>query len=294
MMNTNGQEKLTYAYYPGCSLHATAREFDASLRAVCAALGIDLRDIDGWSCCGASSAHALSHNLAVGLAARNLALIERTGLEAIAPCAACFNRLRSAQAELEDHPAAYGWLQQALDTPLYGTARLRSLLHVFLQDMGTERIAARVRRPLNRLRPVGYFGCLLARPAAISELGDPEHPGELDDLMRCLGAAPVDWSFAVDCCGGSLSIARPALVRRMTQTIVEGARAAGANLIVTACPMCQVNLEMRQAAGSAARMPALYFTEVMGLAFNLPGTTAWWRQHLVDPRPLLASIGRGR
>ncbi len=285
------EASLTYGYYPGCSAHATAQEYDASVKAVFGALGLKLVEIEDWNCCGASSAHNLSHNLSVGLPARNLALIEQSGLETVAPCAACYNRLRVAQEEIAAHPDEFGWLGEALGGPLQGNAVVRSPISIMVEDVGLERIAAHVKRPLMGLKVVSYYGCLLARPRSISELADTEHPYELDDIMRTLGAEPLTWSYAVDCCGGSLSISRSDVARRMTQTIVDAARATGAHAIITACPLCQTNLEMRQSGKGQAKMPALYFTEAMGLAFDLPDTDKWWKKHLVNPRPMLSKLG---
>ncbi len=277
-----------YAYYPGCSAHATAQEYDASVKAVFEALGMKLVEIEDWSCCGASSAHNMSANLAVGLPARNLALIEKGGLPALAPCAACYNRLRVAQMEIDEHPERFTWLEGALGAPLEGSAVVRSPLGILFQDVGLERVAALVKKPLKGIKAVSYYGCLLARPASISELGDTEHPHEIDELMTLLGAEMLPWSYAVDCCGGSLSISRPDIARRMTQTLIEEAVIAGADVIITACPLCQTNLEMRQPTYNGTKiMPTLYFTEAMGVAFDLPGVERWWRKHLVDPRPVI-------
>lgn len=281
--------QAVYGYYPGCSAHATGKEYDASVRAVFEALGIELRELDGWNCCGASSAHHLSPSLAVGLPARNLALIEQLGLATIAPCAACVTRLRAAQAEIKSHPEHTSWINGVLDRPLQGNAIVRSPISVLIEEVGLDRIAALVKQPLGGLKVATYYGCLLARPREVSELSNPEHPHELDSLMKVLGAEPVRWSYAVDCCGGSLSLTRSDITRRMTQTIVDAARAAGAEAIITACPMCQANLEMRQTAGEEA-LPAIYFTEAMGLAFDLRGADKWWKKHLIDPRPLLRSL----
>lgn len=282
--------RRTYGYYPGCSAHSTGVEFDSSLKAVCRALDVDLREIKDWNCCGATSASSLGENLAVGLPARNLALIEKANLETIAPCAACFHRLRSAQLEISRHPAKYRWLQNALETPLQGTAVVRSMIDVLFNEVGLDRVFSRVRRALRGLRVVTYYGCLLVRPKEICESSDAEHPHELDALMATLGAIPCQWSFAVDCCGGALSISRADVVRRMTERIVEGARAAGAEMIITACPLCQANLEMRQNAEVEKPMPALYFTETVGLAFDLPDARRWWKKHLIDPRPVLRRL----
>jgi heterodisulfide reductase subunit B len=286
-----GRAKVkAYGYYPGCSAHATAQEYEASVLAVFKALGLALTEIEGWNCCGASSAHNLSHNLAIGLPGRNLALIEESGLQTVAPCAACFNRLRAAQEEIRTHPEETAWLAEALDAPLKGTAVVRSAISVVMHDVGLARITAAVKKPLRNLKVVTYYGCLLARPKAISDLSDSEHPHELEILMQALGAQPLQWSHAVDCCGGGLSIARPDIAVRMTDAIADAARATGAEVLITACPMCQMNLEMRQSEKAGARMPAIYFTEAMGLAFDLPETTRWWKKHLIDPRPVLKRL----
>jgi heterodisulfide reductase subunit B len=284
------RKKTSYGYYPGCSAHATAKEYDASLKAVFEKLGVELVEIEGWNCCGASSAHSLSHNLALGLPARNLALIEQADLETVAPCAACYNRLRVAQEEIRAHPEEAAWLHEVLDAPYQGTAEVRSAITIVVQEVGLKKIKKLVTNRLKGLKVVTYYGCLLARPRSISELSDPEHPHELDELMQSLGAKTVQWSYAVDCCGGGLSISRADIAMRMTQTIVDGAKAAGADLLITACPLCQMNLEMRQSGKGEARLPSLYFTEAMGLAFGLPGSAGWWKKHLIDPRPVLRKL----
>jgi heterodisulfide reductase subunit B len=283
---------LHYAYYPGCSLHATGLEYDASVRAAFGALGVTLEELEGWNCCGASSAHALSHNLALGLSARNLALIEQRGLETLAPCAACFNRLRAAQEVVRSEPQQLAWLEPVLGTPLRGDTAIHSPIGMLVKVIGIEAVRRRVVRPLNGLKAVSYFGCLLARPRSLSELGSSEHPLELDGLWAAMGGAPVSWSYAVDCCGGALSIPRADIARAMTGRLIDAARTAGADVIVTACPLCQANLEMRQSIERGlAPLPALYFSEAMGLAFGLPEAAGWWGKHLIDPRPALRTAG---
>jgi heterodisulfide reductase subunit B len=285
---TSAAAELHYAYYPGCSLHATGLEYDASVRAAFGALGVRLEELEGWNCCGASSAHALSHNLALGLSARNLALIEQRGLEAMAPCAACFNRLRAAQEAVRSHPEELAWLEPALGGPVRGDAVIHSPIGLLVKGIGLDAVRRHVTRPLNGLKAVSYYGCLLARPRPLSELSSSDHPVELDDLWRALGGRPLMWSYAVDCCGGALSIPRSDIARSMTQKIVDAARDAGAEVIVTACPLCQANLEMRQTISKdSPPMPALYFSEALGLAFGLPEAAGWWGKHLIDPRPLL-------
>jgi heterodisulfide reductase subunit B len=288
---TDAPAELHLAYYPGCSLHATGLEYDTSVRAAFRALGVTLEELEGWNCCGASSAHALSHNLALGLSARNLALIEQRGLEALAPCAACFNRLRAAQEAVRSHPEELAWLEPVLGTRVRGDAVIHSPIGLLVKGIGLDAVRRRVTRPLNGLRAVSYYGCLLARPRPLSELSSSDHPAELDELWKALGGKALMWSYAVDCCGGALSIPRSDIARAMTQKIVDAARDSGADVIVTACPLCQANLEMRQTVSvDTPPVPALYFSEAMGLAFGLPEAAGWWGKHLIDPRPLLREV----
>ncbi len=277
---------LTYAYYPGCSAHATGKEYDASVKAVFHALGVEIHECDDWNCCGASSAHTTSHNLAVALPARILSRAAQTGLEMVAPCAACYNRLRSAQHAIDEAPEKWGWLAEPLGEVPRNVV-VRSPLSIVTNDVGLEKVAELVRRPLDGLRVVSYYGCLLARPKVLSELDDTEHPHMMDDLLRVLGAEPLPWSYGVDCCGGGLSFSRPDIASRMTMTLIDAARQAGADALVTACPLCQANLEMRQ---QGEPMPTLYFTEAMGMAFDLPNRGKWWGKHVINPRPLLSQL----
>lgn len=270
----------TIAYYPGCALHASAREYDLSARAVAAALGLRLQEIEGWRCCGATAAHQWSHRLAVELPLANLALAARGGFSTVtAPCVACFSRLRHAQSEAADRiPAGL---------------RVQHLLHTLLEG-GTAAIRSRVRRPLRGLRVACYYGCLLTRPPAVTGAAHPENPTEMEELVEALGAEAVSWSHKTECCGAAHALVRPDLVVDLVGRILADAQAAGAEALAVACPLCQHNLDVRQEeAGRAAElsaMPVFFFTQLMALAFGLEGQAALDRL-LVDPRPLLQMRG---
>ncbi len=283
------QDNRAYAYYPGCSLHATAKEYDLSARAVCAALGVELREVPGWNCCGASSAHGRDHLLSTTLAARNLALVEEMGLEEVAvPCAACFNRLAVAGHELREDASLADEVRSVLERPLQGSAKARALLDVVARDVGTERIRDAVRRPLEGLKVACYYGCLLVRPPRALETDERvEDPQSLDELVCALGGEPVEWPHKTECCGAGLSLTRTDVVRKLSADILKMARDCGADCIVCACPLCMTNLDMRQgealkAAGERFRIPVLYFTELMALAMGLPDAERWLKMHFVD------------
>lgn len=281
--------RQTYSYYPGCSLHSTGLEYGLSTRAVFQHLGLDLQELKGWNCCGASSAHALDHSLALALPARTLAQAQIDGLDLVTPCAACFNRLRRADYTLRSDPALRAEIESIVGFKFTGEVAVRPVLAVLYEDVSIHRISALVKRSLAGLKVVPYYGCLLVRPPEVTQFDDPDNPQVMAHLMRSVGAQVMDWSHATDCCGAGLSLGRPDVVQSLVGRLAERAREAGAQALVTACPLCQVNLEMRQP--GPEKMPAFYFTELLGLAFGLPEAKQWWPKHLINPLPVLRGAG---
>ena len=277
-----------YSYYPGCSLHATGKEFHQSTEAVFAALGVPLRELKDWNCCGASSAHAVSPALTLALPARNLAIAQQAERDVVMPCAACFNRHKAADRVLRTDETRRGQLERAVGFAFDGSVSVRNLLDVVVNDIGLERVQARVARPLAGLRVAAYYGCLLVRPPDVTGFDDPEHPVVMNRILEALGADARPFAYATECCGGALSLTAPRSAARMVDRLVGYAREAGAQAMVVSCPLCQINLEMRQSGDDA--MPILYITELMGLAFGLPEVEGWWRMHLIDPEPLLQAV----
>jgi heterodisulfide reductase subunit B len=288
---------MKYAYFPGCSLESTAKEFDASTHLVAQALGIQLEEIPDWNCCGATSAHNLDHELSVSLPARNLGIAERMGLDVVAPCAACYNRMRSAEVTLKGDKALRDDINSKLEKKYTGAVTVRSALEVFTLPEVLRKVTESIRRPLTGLRPACYYGCLLVRPPKVLAFDDPEEPKRLDTAMEIVGAKPIDWYFKNECCGASFGLSKSEIVVKLTGDIISNAKQHGANCIVTACPLCMTNLEMRQAAAGKLRgedltMPVFYFTELLGLAMEVPGVKKCFASHLVDVNPALDAIGR--
>ncbi len=294
---------MRYAFYPGCTLHSTGVEFGVSTDLVCRALGLELVEIPDWNCCGASSAHSLDHRLFLALPARNLAKAQEVGLDSLAiPCAACYSRLAAADLALREDAAFRADMEAALGFEYQGRVRPRSLLEVVTRDFSEAQLAAPVRQGLQGLRVVSYYGCLLIRPPRYTgRWDDPEHPRSMDYLLGLLGAEVREWSYGVDCCGGSLTLNRSDVVVGLVDRLVAGAHEAGAEALVTACPMCMANVDGRQKYRGGAPLPRkpkpgyeplpiFYFTELMALAYGLPVEKVLGR-HLVDPRPLLKRRG---
>ncbi len=279
---------MEYSYYPGCSLHSTGKEYGLSVEVVSRALGLKLHELFDWSCCGATSAHSTSFDLSVALPARNLIFAEKRGLDVMIPCAACYNRFKMAQHHLANAPGLRGKVSETLGYEYRGTAVIRSPIDIFHQDVGLETLEEKVRKRLAGLKPVSYYGCLWLRPAEICDFENPENPVKLDEIMTSLGAESRKWAFKTDCCGGSLTISKTGQVEKMVGRLMRMAVEAGANCVVTACPLCLANLDMRAPAEN--RLPVFYFTELMALALGLEGPEKWFKLHGTDPRPLLRSL----
>lgn len=277
---------MKLAYYPGCSLEATAREYDQSARAVCRELGLQLEELEDWSCCGSSSAHNLNHLLAAALAARNIALAQKSGLDVAVPCAACFARLRKADHLLRQGGEIKEELEELVEFEYTGQVAVISLLEAVVSRVGLSGLKEKVTRPLEGLRVACYYGCLMVRPPEVRGFDRVENPEMLDRLMEALGADVKQWSYKTECCGAGLSLTRPEVVEGLVGRLTGAARAAGAEALVTACPLCQNNLEMRQK--GEERMPSFYFTELVGIAMGLPEAAGWTAKHLNDASGLVS------
>jgi heterodisulfide reductase subunit B len=288
---------MDIAYYPGCSLHGIAREYGRSAALVCGRLGIRLQEIDDWNCCGATAAHSLDRELTLGLSARNLSIVNRMNLDRVTtPCAGCFSRLKGCSLALSDSNETRERLEKRIESPLAKLPEVAHLLQVLVEWVGMKGLADAVSRPLKGLRLAAYYGCLLTRPRAVARFDDPEQPTSMDRLLRAMGADTVRWSHKAECCGGAFAAAQTGIVVDLGGQVLEAARQAGADALVVACPMCQVNLDSRQEAIAETRgvrynLPVIYFTQLMGLAYGFSGTQMALDKMLVSPLPLLGHKG---
>jgi len=282
---------MKFAYYPGCTATSTSIEYDESVRETSQYLGINLEEIPDWTCCGASSGHVISHELALALPSRNLALANRMSLGMVTPCPACSVRHKTAEYELKKDPALKTRIEEDIGMNLELSQKPKHILEVLYYDVGTDAIKEKVQKPLEGLKVVTYYGCYLVRPPEITRFDDPENPTIMDKIMEALGVEVIDWSYKVDCCGGSLSIATPEIVEKLSGKIVNAASEAGADAIVTACGICQLNLDMRQPKDSGSQpMPVFYFSELSALAFGSTNVKEWLAKHFVDPSGLLERL----
>ena len=281
---------MKVSYYPGCSLHSTGLEYGKSTVDVCKALDIELDELADWNCCGASSAHCTDEALAIELATRNLEVAEDAGLDLVIPCAACFQRFKVAEKHIQEGK------EPVVDTPYQGKVPIKHLLDFLVEEENLNGIKEKIKKPLKGLKAVCYYGCLITRPPKVTDAKNYENPQAMDELLSILGAEVVPWSYKTDCCGGALMLARADIVAELTGKLVQKAEEAGAECIVTACPLCQANLDTKQGyisknVGREVRFPAFYFTELLALAFGSEEVGGWLKKHVVDPCELLKSKG---
>jgi heterodisulfide reductase subunit B len=287
---------MKYAFFPGCSLESTGWDFDRSTRAICGALGIELVDIPDWVCCGSTPAHTTNASLSVALPVINLQKAQAMGLPVLTACASCYARLRTANHVVRSDQAERSRVERITGKPYDGGVEVRHLLDVLVNDLGLEAIRAKVVRPLKGIRIASYYGCLLTRPPEIVAFDDTEHPVCMDDLVAAIGAEPVEWPYKTECCGGALSITRSEIVNRLGFRLLTMARQAGAECLAVACPLCESNLDLRQADaakayGAIPDTPVLYITQLLGLALGLSEEEVGLDALIVSAAPLLAASG---
>ena len=286
---------MRYAYFPGCSAESTARDMHQSTLAVARALGIDLVEPKGWTCCGATAGHQTDPFLAVSLPAANLAKVQDLNLDMVVSCAACFNRMKVANHEIAAHAAIRRQVSQALERDYDGSVKVRHFLEVLLDDVGLKAISRAVKKPLKGLKVACYYGCLLVRPPKILKFDDPENPTSLDRLVKAMGGQSLDWPCKVECCGGGLSLSRTDVVVQLTDSILDMACRAGADCIAVSCPMCQVNLDLRQQdinkqTGKNYHLPIVYITQLVGLCLGLGPEELGFEKLMVPASTVLEKV----
>jgi heterodisulfide reductase subunit B len=291
---------MKYQYYPGCSLQGTGKAYDESLSAVFHTLGLVVEELSGWNCCGATAYMSVDQHKALVLAARNLALAEQSDgsepVHLIAPCSACYLVLSKTQLCLHEHQEMGHFITEALSKAgltYRGTVKVRHPLDVLVNDVGLDEIARQRRKALTGLKVACYYGCQVVRPYATFD--DANNPTTMDHLLRSLGAATIDWPLKARCCGGSLTGTVEEAGLRLSHILLKEARKRGANIIATACPLCQFNLECYQKEmgshfGDPVHLPVVFFSQIIGAAFGLNAQQLGLTRLLVSPETLLTTV----
>ena len=287
---------MKYGYYPGCSLLSSAAEYTSSTQEVCSRFGIELEEIDDWVCCGATPAHVKSHMLSIALPMIACAAAEKTGLDVLTCCAACFNRLKMANHEVSEDETLRKEVNGIIEEEYGGTTKVYHLLEVLAERMSGDGRPREVKRPLEGLKVAPYYGCLIARMPEAVRIDSMENPMMLDDVIEKAGAEVVDWAYKTECCGASLTLASTKTVVRLSADILQAAKHAGADCVAVVCPLCQANLDMYQAEaanlkGEPLNMPVLYFTQLLGLAVGAEPKKLGLQRLIADATPVLEKIG---
>jgi len=292
-----------YIFYPGCSMESSAKAYDISLRAIKDTLDMDLVEVEDWNCCGATEYLGISLTPAYALIGRNLAIAsdQSNGTKTLmASCSACYLNLAKADHYMAERPTLEQNVNQALAAGNLhykpGSLDIRHLLDVIINDVGLDNVASKVTRPLKGLRVAPYLGCMVPRPDYDKRWSDHEHPNELDRLLKVLGAEVIDFPLKTHCCGGHMTQIGPSTAFELIRRLIQSADQYKADLMVTVCPMCQMNLDAYQNEANAYfktkyKMPIIFFTQLMGLAFGMEPKQLGFGLELVSTKQALGKIG---
>ncbi|MEW6586831.1 MAG: CoB--CoM heterodisulfide reductase iron-sulfur subunit B family protein [Nitrospirota bacterium] len=288
---------MQVAYYPGCSLHASSELYDIQCRKVLGHLGINLKEIEDWNCCGATSAGKTDDFLSVALPARNLGIADASGLsEMLIPCSSCYNRSVSAQRILTENTELKDRINMELSKKVEGKIRISSILDILLSGATSGRLAEKAIKKLEGLRPACYYGCLLTRfPCDMRISESVENPQAMERLCKAVGAEPPDWGYKTDCCGASAAVNDTDTALFLMSRIMKDALARGANCFVTTCPMCQMNMDayqgqVRERYGIEKQLPVFFITELVGIAMGFSHREMCMDRHFVDSLGLLREL----
>jgi heterodisulfide reductase subunit B len=292
-----------FLYYPGCSMSGTAKGYADSLEAISEPLGIDLREVDDWNCCGASEYFSIGPLRGYALVARNLALAQREANGSrtlVAPCSLCYVNLAKTNKYVRTDTTLAGKVNEALSaaglTYTPGSVEVRHLFEIVIHDVGADAVREKVVRPLSGLKIAPYLGCLVTRPDPEKRWKAKEHPREFDRLLEALGAEVVDYPLRTDCCGGHLSQISPGMGLEMIRRLLDSAERLGADVLATICPMCQMNIDLYQAEVNRRfktdfKIPILFFTQLVGLAFGMDAKALGIGSEVISSKRALEKIG---
>jgi heterodisulfide reductase subunit B len=276
---------MNIGYYPGCALHGSSNDYEQSLRACLSTLDVQLDEMKDWICCGATAAHSLNHKLSLALPARNLAVAEREGFKQLfAPCPLCSMQLLKAKKAVADERVRKE-LSEIVEADVRGESEVLNLIQLF-EKVGVDKLKSAVKAPLKSITAACYYGCLLTRPPDVVHFDDFEQPTSMETIVVALGAKTVEWNFKTECCGAGMTMSNEDMVLELAHKILSNAAEHGANCVVVACPMCHVNLDMKQAAverrfGKKLGLVVYYLSDLVGLALGISAEQLGINRHFV-------------
>jgi heterodisulfide reductase subunit B2 len=286
---------MKYAYYPGCSAESTARDQYMSVNEVAKALNIELIELSGWTCCGSTPAHHTDRILSIALPAANLLMAKKTNLDMVVFCAACYNRMKIANHEIQTNPEIRKEIAATLGEDYDGSVKVSHFVEILINDIGIKKLKDSFTHSLNGLKVASYYGCLLVRPQEVTGFDDPENPMLMDKLVTLMGGESIDWPHKVECCGGGFALSRTDIVVELSNSILGMATASGSQCMAVACPMCQINIDMRQtdilkAKGRDYNLPVIYVTQLVGLCLGISSKKLGMDKCVVSPKPVIKLV----
>ena len=289
---------MKFAYYPGCTLKDQALGFEDTAVAVCARLGVELAELSRWNCCGTVYSLSMDNLMFQTAPIRNLLRAREDGFDSVVTlCSMCYNTLKRANDLVREDPEKLDKLNLFMnreETDYTPDVKVYHLLELLRDVVGFDKVREAVKLPLEGMKLAAYYGCLLTRPESLG-FDDTEDPTSIDNLIKAMGAEPVDYPYKLECCGSYETVTAPAHIAERTYRIVGSAAAAGAQAIVTSCPLCFYNLDSRQKLAKKNHsdlkpIPVLYLTQPLALAFGLDPRLCRFEKCYVDPKPLFEKL----
>lgn len=280
---------MNYLYYPGCSLKGTAIDYEESFLAVASSLGIGIKEIKDWECCGASVAKSVSKELSEALPAKTLVAADKEDMDLLMLCPSCsLNHLQLIHKAQEDEAFMKG-------LSISRIPKVKQFLEVLAFDIGAEEIKRRISRPLRGIKVLPYYGCLIARPLHLGGSESHENPKTMEGVIEASGAQPVFFPYKVDCCGGPLLLSREKVALKLGATILKEAKRLSPDCIVVVCPLCHFMLDAKQRSverelGERIRLPVLYITQLLGIALGIDYKRLGLHRLITSPKPFLQKI----
>lgn len=259
---------MKYSYYPGCTLKTRGKELDIYGRKAAEALGVTLEELPDWQCCGGVYPIARDE-LATRLSpVRTLSAAKELGNDLVTLCSACHHVLKRVNNDMKTDEDMRTKIQNYMktDEPYCGETQVIHYLEMLRDKVGFDEIKKKVTNPLTGRKIGAYYGCLLLRPSKELGFDNAENPTIIEDFIKAIGATPVVYPYRNECCGGYITMENKALASKKCNKIMKSASLAGAEELITACPLCMYNLD---ANSTENKLPVRYFTELLAEALGV-------------------------
>lgn len=255
---------MKVSYFPGCTLKTKAKELDKYTRKSAEALNVTLEEIENWQCCGGVFTTATDEVATKLSSVRALSEAAKKDQILVSVCSACHNVIKQTNNAMQTNEEFNSRVNNYIDEEYNGDAKVMHYLELLRDEVGFDKVAEKVKNSLEGKKVAAYYGCLLLRPGSVMQMDDPENPTIIEDLISAIGGEPVVYPYRNECCGGYIALENPESAKARSNKVTESAAKVGAELIVTACPLCKYNLEK-----NGSEIPVVYFTELLAEALGV-------------------------